>query len=294
MSNFLCINELTRWFGSKRALNNVSLQFEPGAVVGLVGPNGAGKTTLLNLLAGLIEPSHGTALLEGHSTRALPAELAAEVICVGDRSEPHKHCRLSDLIALQQDASPRFDLRLARQMFDEQNLSEKQYWTTLSKGQRRWSLAAVALASRPRLLLLDEPADGLDPKIRRLLYDHIRDFVGTGDSTALVSSHILADLQRTVDQLVVLENGQVVLNESLDILRDEVREVELPTVLDTRPLPEGLLVLARDSQPDFERSWVRFTNDDDREELELRADVKMKTVNLESLYLAIIDGEVSV
>jgi len=282
---------LTRWFGSKRAVDDVCLQVEPGTVVGLVGPNGAGKTTFLHLVAGLLEPSAGTAEIDGHDARRLPGPIAAGVICVGDRNEPDSWCRLSDLIGLHRDASSQFDMRLARQLLEERELSERQRWKSLSKGQRRWALCALALASRPRLLLLDEPADGLDPLARRSLYDHIRDYVSTGESTAIVSSHILHDLQRAVDQLVVLKDGHVVLNETLDTLRDEVREIEVPATLDALPLDDDLHVLSRVSEGDFERLWVRATIETALQQLELRADIVIRTVNLESLYLAIAGQE---
>lgn len=283
--------QLDREFGTTAALKNVDLQINAGTIVGIVGPNGAGKTTLLHLLAGLLEPTHGSCSVLGHIARQLPGSLAPEVVCVGDRNEPPGWYSIGDLLVLQADTSERFDLLFARQLLAERNLAEKARWSGLSKGLRRWVLATLAIAARPRLLLMDEPADGLDPHARLSLYDHLRELVNDHDSTVLVSSHVLGDLQRVVDDLVVMKNGRVLISESLDTLRDQIREVELPARLDAVPQDEDITVLARSNRDDVEHLWLRSANRQMIEQLETRVDIRCRTVNLESLYLAITDRE---
>jgi ABC-2 type transport system ATP-binding protein len=278
---------LGRDFGTATAVHSVDLQIHAGTIVGLVGPNGAGKTTLLHLLAGLLEPTQGSCTVLGHPARQLPDSLASQVVCVGDRTEPPGWYSVGDLLSLQGDTSDRFDLLFVRQLLAERELSENTRWSGLSKGQRRWILATLAIAARPRLLLMDEPADGLDPHARRSLYDHLRDLVNNHGSTVLVSSHVLGDLQRVTDDLIVMKSGSVLISESLDILREQVREVEAPARLDAVPQDEDITVLARSERADIEHFWIRSASSQAIEQLEQRTDIRVQTVNLETLYLAL-------
>jgi ABC-2 type transport system ATP-binding protein len=187
MSRFVIeTHQLGRDFRHTTAVNKVQLQVESGVIAGIIGPNGAGKTTLLHLVAGLLEPTRGRCSVLGHPARRLPGALASQIICVGDRNEPPGWYSIGELMLLQNDASDRFDMLFARQLLAEREFSETSRWSALSKGHRRWVLATLAIAARPQVLLMDEPADGLDPHARRSLYNHLRDFVNDYNSTVLV------------------------------------------------------------------------------------------------------------
>lgn len=296
MSDFvLQARGLGRDFGATAALNDVDLEIGPGLLVGLAGPNGAGKTTLLHLLAGLLEPTRGTCSVLGEPARRLSTVTAAKVVCVGDRNEPPRWYPVGDLLHLQNSASDHFDWQFARSLLAERELSESARWGSLSKGQRRWILATLALAARPRLLLMDEPADGLDPHARLSLYNHLRQFVNDHEATVVVSSHVLGDLQRVIDDLIMIQHGEVMIAESLDVLRDEVREVQSPATLDAIPNLDQFTILARHSDQQTDRLWLRSPESAALEELERHPELNCQTANLESLYLALTDpGEVQV
>lgn len=281
-------HHLTRRFGQKAAIDHVDLAIEPGGIVALVGPNGAGKSTLLNLLAGLLAPTAGTVEILNHSARDLPNPIAPLVQTVGDRHEPPAAMRLDALAALQQDAAPHFDTAQFQQLLLDHNLRLAAHFGTLSKGQRRWVLAALALASRPRVLLMDEPADGLDPAARRRLYDLLRSYVNEQEATLLVSSHILGDLERVADEAIFLRGGRVVLHESLETLRDEVRELSLGFGEPAPAWLSSVSILAERTDGSSHERWFRITPsvlDATPREIDLHPAVRR--VNLESLYLAL-------
>jgi ABC-2 type transport system ATP-binding protein len=279
------IRSLSRRFGTTRAVEGVTCAIPSGSVVGLIGPNGAGKTTLLSLVAGLIEPCAGEARFLGENVRALPDAAVFELVLVGDGSEPPASMTIGALLDLQADASPRFDRLLADGLLREMNLPLSKRFGTLSKGNRQWVLSVLGLAARPRLLLMDEPAAGLDVAARRRLYELVRSSVDDHGATVVISSHILTDLQRVCDEIVLLSGGRLVLYESLEVLRGEVREVELAGSIDTPLFPKEVAVLAREQRETGERLWVRAPEIDERLR-PLASFAAVHTVNLESLYLA--------
>ncbi len=165
----------------------------------------------------------------------------------------------------------------------------------LSKGQRRWVLASLALASRPDLLLMDEPAEGLDPTARRELFDLLREFVNTTSTTVVISSHILSDLERVADEIVVMQHGRILLHDALETLREEIVELELP---ENCPEPEWfqsvhdetVQVIARKQSGGLPRLWLRVrerNSGDSTVHDKLRGLGQLHRVNLESLYLAL-------
>jgi ABC-2 type transport system ATP-binding protein len=279
---------LTRCFGRLAAIDSVDLAISPGGIVALVGPNGAGKSTLLNLLAGLLAPTDGDAQILGCPSRSMNALVAPLVQTVGDRHEPPPAARIDQLAALQVDATVRFDAQRFQSLLLDQGLPATARFGSLSKGQRRWVLAALALASRPQVLLMDEPADGLDPTARRRLYDLLREYVNDEAGTVLVSSHVLSDLERVADEVVVLRAGKVALHESLETLRDELREVTLSA---SEPVPawvQAVQTIAERATVAFHQRWFRTAPDTP---LAVLHDVDMhpavRRVNLESLYVAL-------
>ena len=282
--------DLTRRFRTFLAVDGVCLDLEPGSIYGLVGPNGAGKTTLLHLIAGLLEPSQGEAKLLGEPSRS-PTRDRSLVAYVSDRAQPHAWCAIADLMDLQKDACSRFETKRFRDLIEERQLDEKATWKSLSKGQRRWVLVSLALASRPKVLLMDEPADGLDLEGKRSLYGHLRDLVTDENATALVSSHVFGDLQRSIDNVVVIRRGTVCLNAAIDVLRDEVREVVIRPVLDGLPVDDRVVTLASDESDDGLRLWMRSATPTVFDEWQRNPDLDVRPLDFEAFYLSLANGD---
>lgn len=282
-------NGLCRDFGNKRALEDFTLKVPNGRVVAVLGPNGAGKTTLLRMLLGLIEPTAGTATILGHPARDLPADIACRIVSMGDGYEPPRWARLKSMMKLQAAASPRFDMNKAAWLLEMQGLDPSDNHSLLSKGQKRWSLATLALASGADLLMFDEPADGLDPSARIRLYEHLRDYATQQNATILVTTHIISDIERVADDVAIINNGRLSLYASLEDIREHVREVELP---ETRCVPTfhpSVRLLGRRLIGTTLLAWVICDLDDAHHHLESMADgqARVRTCNLESVYLAL-------
>jgi ABC-2 type transport system ATP-binding protein len=210
---------LGRHFGRCWALRSLDLAIPEGSVVGLVGPNGAGKSTLLHLVAGLIEPTEGTiSVLDGRpgSVAVLP-----ELSFVAQDAPLPRRARLGQLVSIARAMNVRWDDRIVQDRCDELGLRDDQRITTLSGGQRAQLALALALAKRPRLLVLDEPVASLDPLARRAFLQALMTAVAERELTVVFSTHLLDDLERVCDYLVVLGEGTLRLADPIDeILRD--------------------------------------------------------------------------
>ena len=211
------LSDLTKRFGDVLAVDHLSFQVPRGTVVGFLGPNGAGKTTTLRTLLGLIQPNSGTATINGRAYREL-AEPLREVGAMLEASSFHpgrtarSHLRVQAMAAAV-DRS-RIDEVLA--LVDLTAAADRRI-AGFSLGMRQRLGLATALLPDPRILIFDEPANGLDPEGVRWLRDLIRDLADHG-RTVLVSSHILAEVAQTVDSVVILDHGRLIAHQALSEL----------------------------------------------------------------------------
>jgi ABC-2 type transport system ATP-binding protein len=212
---------LTKRFGSVVAVDDLSFALAPGTITGFLGPNGAGKTTTLRMVLGLAAPSNGRALVFGRLYADLP-HAALRVGAVLEATDFHPgrsgrdHLRTLSRAALLPDS--RVDEVLALvELSDAARRRVKGY----SLGMRQRLGLAAALLGDPELLVLDEPANGLDPEGVRWLRDFLRDFASKG-RTVLISSHVLAEVAQTVDQVLIVNHGKLVVESSLDQLTARV------------------------------------------------------------------------
>ncbi|MFT3719654.1 ABC transporter ATP-binding protein [Pseudorhodoferax sp.] len=233
---------LVRGFGGRRVLDGVALQVAPGSVVGLAGRNGAGKTTLIECLLGLQRPDQGEAWLLGRPSQRLGDAEKARLGYVAQRPDSFGWMRVGAMLDFVAGLYPRWDHGLAAQLLQRWGLHRDRWLRELSPGQRQQVAIVRALAPRPDLLVLDEPAAALDPVARRALLREIVDGVLEHGSTVLFSSHILSDLERVASHVAVLHGGRLLLHESLDALKDGVRRAWLPAgaPLPPQPLPGEL------------------------------------------------------
>ncbi len=276
--------DLTRDFGGKVVLEDVSLTVGPGEILALLGPNGVGKSTLLKLISGMLMPSRGEARLWGESSWPPSAEMY-RVACVLDGMSPPYGTRVSEIMSLKSCVSHRFDWKLATSLCEQHQISTASRWQTLSKGQKRWTLLVAALASGADLLVLDEPADGLDVATRRELYGLLREQSNDRGVTSIVASHIIADVERVADDVVILANGRVRLHSPLEQLRDEVFEVELPIETDHSVITPMAEVIFSRRANDALIAVIRFRSLHLAEQ-EFPGEISRHRVSLEDLYLA--------
>ncbi|MGB5817641.1 MAG: ABC transporter ATP-binding protein [Thermoanaerobaculia bacterium] len=201
-------------------LDGVSFSIEPGQVVGLVGKNGAGKTTLLRIAMGMIEVQQGSVQLFGLDPREQSIEVKQRVGYVSEDQILPPVMRVDAIINLHRGLFPTWDEEVAQQLIERFEIPRRAKIKNLSKGQARQVALVCAIAHRPELLLLDEPAGGLDPAARReFLETSIRLLNETG-STILFSSHYMTDVERLADRIVMIHDGRVLIDTELDELRE--------------------------------------------------------------------------
>jgi len=211
---------LSKRFRRVTALSEATITVPQGRISALIGPNGAGKTTLLRLLAGLARPTCGDVAVLGSPPRQDPAFLAdlgflAQEIPLYRRFTSEDHIRIGGHL------NSRWDEALVRRRLQGLGIPLNQRVGTLSGGQRAQVALALTLAKRPRLLLLDEPVASLDPLARRQFLAHLAEAVADSDLTVVLSSHLVADLERTCDHLILLAASQVQLCGDIDTLLAE-------------------------------------------------------------------------
>jgi ABC-2 type transport system ATP-binding protein len=248
------------------ALADCTLSIPAGRVVGLVGPNGAGKTTLLHLAVGLLTPSAGSISVLGTSPSSDPATLARIGFLAQD-SPTYSRLTVAQHLSMGAWLNPSWDAEFANRRMADLGLDLRQRAGTLSGGQRAQLALTLAVAKRPDLLLLDEPVASLDPLARREFLQTLMEVVATDAVSVVLSSHLIADLERVCDYLVVLVAGRVALTGDVDELLATHHRLTGPR-RDPESLPAGQQVieashterqstlLVRSDQPIFDPGWT--------------------------------------
>src|ERR1035441_2744121 len=208
---------LGKRFGRRWALRDCTLSVPRGRVVGLVGPNGAGKTTLLNLAVSLLGSSAGTINVLGGQPAASPAQLG-RVGFVAQETPVYAALTVADHLRLGGWLNPGWDAGMARQRVEQLGLDPRRRAGRLSGGQRAQLALTLALAKRRELLILDEPVASLDPLARREFLQGLMEDVAERGTSVILSSHLVADLERVCDYLVVLVGTQIQLTGAIDEL----------------------------------------------------------------------------
>jgi ABC-2 type transport system ATP-binding protein len=213
-----------RYQRDRWALTDCTLSVPAGRVVALVGPNGAGKTTLLNIAAGLLRPSAGTVWVAGHP----PAERLSRIGYVAQDAPMWPRLRVGDVIEIGRCMNPGFDMQLAESRLRALDIPDRARIQNLSGGQRAQVALSLVLAKKPDLLLLDEPLANLDPLARREFLTSMFGSCAEDGVAVLFSSHVIAELERICDYLIVLRGGRVQVVGDIDELRATHRTVTGP------------------------------------------------------------------
>ena len=224
--------DLHKRYGRKEALCGVNLRLESGKIVGLLGPNGSGKTTLIKILNGLLKPDQGMVTIDGEE----PGIHTKSVISyLPDKPYFADWMKITDLLELFEDFYEDFDRARAEKMCQELGIDTKLKMKTLSKGNKEKVQLVLVMSRQAKLYLLDEPIAGVDPAARDFILSTILNNYNP-DGTVLISTHLIADVERVLDEVVFLKDGQI-FNE----LRkgDKDRKTFLNQILDVLSLTGG-------------------------------------------------------
>ncbi len=257
---------LGKRFGSHWALRDCTLALPAGSVTALIGPNGAGKTTLLHLLIGLSEPTAGEVRVHGHSPRDDAAHVLPQVGFVAQDHPLYRGFTLAELLKVGRKLNPGWDEALATQRVERLGLPLRKTVGTMSGGQQAQIALTLALAKRPALLVLDEPVASLDPLARREFLQGLMEAVAGEGLTVVLSSHIVAELERVCDHLVILASGGVQLEGPIEEIlashrlltgprRDAPAVARIETVVQATHTERQTTLLVRTDRPIADSAW---------------------------------------
>ena len=226
----LDIAHVTRRYaaGGPEALREVSLRIAEPQVVGLVGRNGAGKSTLLRMIPPLIHPTRGRVEVFGLDPWAHQEANKLRIGYLADSDVHPANIRGKDLLDLCAAVYPTWDAALVERFVKRFELNLRMPLRSLSKGQQRQVGLLSAVGHRPELLILDEPASGLDPVARRELLNVVIELLGDTGATVLFATHLFADVERLAERIVIMDRGRIIADRPLDELKSATCRVELP------------------------------------------------------------------
>ena len=207
---------LTKTYGRKTALDKVDLKIESGRIIGLLGPNGSGKTTLIKLACGLLSPTSGEIAIDGH---APGVHTKSVVSYLPDRMYFADWMRTRDLLRFFADFYEDFDREKAEGMLSDLGVSVSDRLKTMSKGTKEKVQLVLAMSRRAKLYLLDEPIGGVDPAAREFI---LRTILAnySPEAALVISTHLIADIEKVLDEVIFLQNGRVVRQDPVDSIRE--------------------------------------------------------------------------
>jgi len=213
---------LTRYFGTRAVVKDLDFVVMRGSVVGLLGLNGAGKTTLIRMIMGLLSPTRGSCKILGQSSESLTPELRSRIGYTVEGHYLYSWMRVTECEAFGRDRFPRWNREMFYESVDRFGIDTSQKVSWLSRGQRAGVSLSSTISSNPEVLVLDDPALGLDPVSRRALNETILDFCASGDRTVLLSSHLLDDIERVADRIAIMIAGRLLVDTTLDEFRARI------------------------------------------------------------------------
>lgn len=217
MSELLRLERLTKRYGSLVALDDVSLTLESGRIVGLLGPNGSGKTTLIKILNGLLTPTSGVVTIDGLTPGVKTKETVAYL---PDNSFLNAWMRVEQIVQYYADFYADFRAERAYEMLEALGISPQTRLKTLSKGNKEKVCLILVMSRNARLYILDEPIAGVDPAARDYVISTIINNYNP-EATVLISTHLIADVEQILDEVIFIHQGHIVLQKTVDEIREE-------------------------------------------------------------------------
>lgn len=217
MSAILECKNLSKAYGKKTALSHINLALDSGRIIGLLGPNGSGKTTLIKLLNGLLTPSEGELFIGG---RPVGVESKKIVSYLPDQTYLNMNLKVREIIRYFKDFYEDFEEERAYDMLEKLNIKPDDRLKSMSKGTKEKVQLILVMSRRASLYVLDEPIAGVDPAAR----DYILDIILKNydeKATILISTHLIADIENILDEVVFIKEGQIALTSSVDQIREE-------------------------------------------------------------------------
>jgi ABC-2 type transport system ATP-binding protein len=218
--------KIDKYLGGEKILDNVNINVSKGSIYGLIGPNGAGKTTLIKTLVGIYEPENGEVLISGETIKE-NTKVKSRLGYVADYQNFYPNFKVGKMIEFYRNTYPLWNEYRYNALKKVFKLDEKKRIRNLSKGMKTQLSLMLNLSITPEVLILDEPTSGLDPVIRRKVLDIIIDEVSTNETTVLISTHHLGELEQICDHIGIIHEGKILMEDSIDNLKSKVRKIQV-------------------------------------------------------------------
>ncbi len=278
---------LSKAFGSKQVLHDLSFSVMPGDVIGVLGQNGAGKTTLLELMLGFSPPTSGDIRVFGHRSRQLPGAIKKRVGFVPQQDELLDALLVGDQLNLIASFYPHWDQELVEQLCAAWNINVGARIKTMSVGERQKLSILLAFGQRPDLLVLDEPVASLDPLARRQFLEQLVELSTDASRAVVFSSHIVSDIERLANRIWILKEGRLYWHGELDALKESIVRLHLqsPGTLPERFESAGLISWRRHATGAvaIAKDWSDHRQRALQEQL--HCDIRIESLGLEEIFL---------
>jgi ABC-2 type transport system ATP-binding protein len=245
------MKNVTKTFGTFKALDDLTLTVPKGAVYGLVGPNGAGKSTAIRHLTGVYRPDRGEITMDGQPIYENIA-IKERIGYIPDEIFYYPSASLEEMRKFYKGMYPKFDDRLFERLYDVFELPKKGPIRRFSKGMQKQAAFHLSICCKPDVLILDEPVDGLDPVMRRQVWSLILSEVAKDETTVLISSHNLRELEDVCDHVGIMDHGKMLLERSLADMQGNTTKLQI-----VGDVPEGLEILHENSNARLKTVIVR-------------------------------------
>lgn len=249
------VKNVTKSFDGFKALDGLTMHVPDGSIYGLVGPNGAGKSTILRHITGIYRQDEGEIIVDGEPVFENP-KIKNEIAYIPDDVFFYTQATIQDMMKFYRGVRPTFSEERYEKLREAFELNDKLKMRSLSKGMQKQAAFWLTMSMCPKLLVLDEPVDGLDPVMRRQVWSIIMADVAENGTSVLVSSHNLRELEDICDHVGIMNRGKILLERSLSELQENISKVQL-ALPDGGTLPEGLNLLHQSSSGRLQTLIIR-------------------------------------
>ena len=285
------VRNVSKSFDGFKALNQLSINVPTGAIYGLVGPNGAGKSTIIRHITGIYRQDEGEVLVNGEPVYENP-NVKKEIAYIPDDVFFFAQSTIKDMMKFYKGVCPSFSVERYEKLRKAFELNENSKMRSLSKGMQRQAAFWLMVSMCPKVLVLDEPVDGLDPVMRRQVWGILMSDVAENGTTVLVSSHNLRELEDVCDHVGIMNKGKLLLERNLSDLQDNIAKVQL-ALPDGKTLPKELKILHHSSTGRLQTIIVRGKAEEITNQLAACEPLFMDVVplSLEEIFIYELGGE---
>ncbi len=285
------VKNVSKSFDGFKALDQLSISVPTGSIYGLVGPNGAGKSTIIRHITGIYRQDEGEILVNGEPVFENPS-IKKGIAYIPDDVFFFTQSTIKDMMKFYKGVCPNFSVERFEKLRKAFDLNENSKMRSLSKGMQKQAAFWLMVSACPKVLVLDEPVDGLDPVMRRQVWSILMADVAENGTTVLVSSHNLRELEDVCDHVGIMNKGKLLLERNLSELQDNISKVQL-ALPDERPLPKELKILHHSSTGRLQTIIVRGKAEEITNQLATCEPLFMDVIplSLEEIFIYELGGE---